>query len=148
MSEPIKEEWYTWKVWTKVEGEEEPRLLTPHADPMQYEDSFDLIFESKVEAEECLDLYGFRQEADQDNWMLCKVVQQPVVREPFKAKYVSVWDDELEINTSCTYDPNSKTCYDIHISEVEPPKNAVLTGEFVEIQQERYGEDDGVGFVF
>lgn len=70
---PKIETYYQWKQFDTVEGEKEPRLLTPWADPDQYEWPMDWMFETIKQAKEAKSEY-----APYENWVLVKVVITPV----------------------------------------------------------------------
>lgn len=67
---------YVWKTYSKVEGEETPRLLTPWSNPRVHEHPFDYVFDSEDEAVE------FKQEhaPDEEDWILCKDELTPIRR--------------------------------------------------------------------
>jgi hypothetical protein len=76
-----KECWYTWRELHMVEGEDAPRLLTPHGDPNEYEYPFDFLYPNSKEAIRCLyeeveNEVVSKEEAD--NWVLCKLILEPV----------------------------------------------------------------------
>lgn len=57
---------YVWKELATVEGETEPRLLTPWGDPMAYEDPFDYLFDTVEAARE-----QKKEQAADEDWVLC-----------------------------------------------------------------------------
>jgi len=65
---------YVWKEFAKVEAEDQPRLLTPWADPMVHEDPFDYLFDSVEAALEAKREYG----AVDEDWVLCEQMLTPV----------------------------------------------------------------------
>ena len=77
----VTEEYYTWKEFAVVEGEQSPRLLTPWADPNKYEYPFDYLFGTKEKAYEGLETFGAKDEAEESGWVLCKVTLTPVEKQ-------------------------------------------------------------------
>ena len=72
------EEYYAWKEFAVVGGESSPRLLTPWADPMKYEQPFDYLFDTREQAFEGLETFGAKDEAEESGWLLCKITINPV----------------------------------------------------------------------
>lgn len=70
--EPKTETWYTWKEFKVVEGETEPRLLTPWANHYKYEFDFGFLFETKDQAWE-----QHKQLGGDPGWYLCKITLEP-----------------------------------------------------------------------
>ena len=83
MSEPTpqKEVWYQWKVYSTVEGEGEPRLLTPWSDPMKYEFAFDFLYKTPSEAMQGLKDYEV-DPIESFDWVLVKTTYEPMLRPP------------------------------------------------------------------
>lgn len=73
---------YTWMEWATVEGEDKPRLLTPHANEMEYEYAFDFDFETPEEAVKVLIEWGHLEEAKIEGWMLCVRTLAPLGIQP------------------------------------------------------------------
>ncbi len=80
MPEPTVTEYYQWKEFATVEGEDKPRLLTPWADPNEHETAFDFGFETIEAAVIGLVQWGAYHEAKEANWVLVKVVESPEMR--------------------------------------------------------------------
>ena len=80
MDIPI-EEWYCFKEYLYIEnadGQMVRRLLTPRADPHQYEDPFDYIFDTPKAAMAFLvDMVPYEE---CKNWVLVKETLVPVAR--------------------------------------------------------------------
>lgn len=73
MTKPT-EIYYIWQEWATVDGESEPRLLTPWADPDEYEFPFDFLFDSPEAA-----IIGKKEwEAEEEDWILCKMTIEPM----------------------------------------------------------------------
>lgn len=72
-AEPVKEEYYCWKEFAVVEGNFQKKLLTPWADPMQYEFPFDFTFDTPEKA-----IIGFEAWGGDPNWILCKITIEPI----------------------------------------------------------------------
>lgn len=70
---PTGEEFYQWKEFGVVDGEDKPRLLTPWSDPMKYEFPMDWMFPSVEKAKEAKSHMG-----SNDNWWLVRVTYEPV----------------------------------------------------------------------
>ena len=79
MSRPKTEIYYQWKEFKTVEGETKPRLLTPWANPDEYEFSFNSLYDTPEEAEQDLINYDIDPE-ESKNWVLVKVTFKPVKR--------------------------------------------------------------------
>ena len=77
----MREVWYCWKELEAVEGEDEPRLLTPWADPHVHEFAFDFLYETPKGAYQGASDMG--AEPADDGWVLCKMVLEPVSRVMF-----------------------------------------------------------------
>lgn len=75
----------TYYVWKELSNDDEgnPFLVTPHANPMQYEDPFDYWSDSPEAAKECL--INFNGES---GWVLC--------RETLESLEPPMPDDEFE----------------------------------------------------
>jgi hypothetical protein len=71
------EVWYQWKQYAAVEGYEEEgkRLLTPWADPNEYEHPWNVWHKTPEEAREAK---AADAEADAEDWVLCKITMEPV----------------------------------------------------------------------
>ena len=69
---------FEWREIATVEGENEPRLLIPHADPMQYETAIDFQFDSPEKAEEFLKDWDLEEEAQAEGWVLVQVTTAPI----------------------------------------------------------------------
>jgi len=78
MPVPKKEKWYTWRLLTTMEGEDNPRLLVPWSDPKTYEFPFNFLYETQEKAKEGLEIMGATDEAVEQNWILCKLTIEPV----------------------------------------------------------------------
>lgn len=72
------ETYYCWKVYTKIEDELEPRLITPWADPRQHEFPFHFLADTPEKAYELLDTFGAYDEAMEEGWVLCKMALDPI----------------------------------------------------------------------
>jgi hypothetical protein len=80
-TEPTTETWFCWKEFVPVEGDDgRPRLLTPWSDPMEHEFPFDFLAYTEAEAEELLDNFDARDEADETGWVLVKMTLEPIRR--------------------------------------------------------------------
>ena len=79
---PKSERWLAWKVPTICEGEDTLRLLTPRGDPMEHEDSMDLLFETEQEAFDALEFYDAEDEARDEGWVLCEMTLTPTRKAP------------------------------------------------------------------
>lgn len=68
------ETWYTWKQRSVIDETGEVRLLTPWANPRQYEFPFDLLFKTPDAARK-----GLVEAGDPDaGWVLCKMTLEVV----------------------------------------------------------------------
>ena len=74
----LTEEYYAWKELAVVEGEIAPRLLTPWADPDNYEHPMDYLCDTREQAFEVLETFGAMAEAEESGWVLCKITIAPV----------------------------------------------------------------------
>ena len=70
---PQTETWYCWKELTVVEGEDEPRLLTPWGDPSTFEYPMDWLFKTPEAA-----MAAKRDYAPYESWHLVKMTLEPV----------------------------------------------------------------------
>lgn len=70
---PPSEKWYCWKEYEKCDDDETCRLLTPWADPYQYEFPMDWIFSTPKEAIE-----SKAEVAPDEKWVLVKMTLEPV----------------------------------------------------------------------
>jgi hypothetical protein len=61
------------------------------------------------------------------------------------AKYVSVWDNGIELATDCLYDPEKHVCFDILESDIDVG-NAELLDEYVRLGDVKLKAEDGVRF--
>lgn len=81
---PPGEQWFVWRVSlpsdSPIEGREPapPRLLVPRSDPFQYEMSMDLLFRTPEEAMSYLETQEDQQAAIDENWVLCRMVLEPL----------------------------------------------------------------------
>ena len=74
------EQYFTWREYVQVEGEDSPRLLVPWSDPNTYEFPFDFLYESEDSARGGLEDFGAQDEAE--GWVLCKLTLEPVSPAP------------------------------------------------------------------
>lgn len=72
-----KETYYTWKEFKTPEGENEPRFLTPWADPMMFETPFDYLFDTVGQAKQALIDFVVDPE-ESDEWTLVKITMEEV----------------------------------------------------------------------
>ena len=72
---PQKEVYFCWKEFVTPAHEDEPRLLTPWGDPEKYESAYDLLFDTEQEA-----IKSKLDDAPDENWILCKVTFEPVLK--------------------------------------------------------------------
>jgi len=72
------EEHYTWKFPGVCNGER--GLYTPRADPHMYEDPFDYMWSTEQDALQGLKDFGGQEQAEDENWVLCKVRVEPVLQ--------------------------------------------------------------------
>jgi hypothetical protein len=87
---PPKEGWYMWKELLYSEGETTPRLITPHADPKQYEYPVDYLFKTPKDAID----WKREFEPDEEEWILCLVATMPIAW--FEAnEFAPMCDDPL-----------------------------------------------------
>jgi hypothetical protein len=76
---PPREEWFCWKEYDAVlatdelPGDVTPRLLTPWSDPYEHEFPMDGLFKTPDEARA-----SKRELAPNENWVLCKLILEPV----------------------------------------------------------------------
>jgi len=89
VNKPIIEEWYVWREYKKVEGEQEPRLLVPWANPTLWEEPIwekpmDTQYKTVNEAiEDKLD------RASDEDWLLVKQTSVVVSRHKPSCRYCS-----------------------------------------------------------
>lgn len=76
--------YYQWKVLGTVDGEDEPRLLTPWVESISR--SGRVMFDTPELALEGLDDFGCRATAETEKWVLVKVTEEPLEDQPFKPK--------------------------------------------------------------
>lgn len=84
---PQTETWFTWKQFAPTidphtGNQEEPRLLTPHADPHEYEYPFDFLYETAEAAVQALKNAIDNEEVTEEEageWYLCRETTQPIV---------------------------------------------------------------------
>ncbi len=75
---------YCWKEYVQVEGFEAEgrRLITPHGDPMEYENPADLLFDTPEKAVEWLEGMASADSeitpAEARTWVLCKRTLEPM----------------------------------------------------------------------
>jgi len=74
------EQYFTWREYVQVEGEDSPRLLVPWSDPNKYEFPFDFLYASEDAAREGLEIFGAQDDAKE--WVLCKLTLEPVSPAP------------------------------------------------------------------
>lgn len=80
MSLPEKEVWYMWKEYCPPERPgvfDNTCLMTPRADPHEYEFAIDFIFKTEEEAVSFLTDWEIEPE-EYINWVLCKETIEPV----------------------------------------------------------------------
>ena len=79
-----KETWYVWREYITVEGEDEPRLITPWSNSMDYEFKFDFLYHSPEEAmaglKEFRDSEDPEIQAEMDEWVLVRMTMEVVPR--------------------------------------------------------------------
>ena len=83
---PENEVYYQWKEYVK---EGDMTLVTPRADPMEYEFSIDFMFTSPPAAALMLKDWGIPYD-EYKNWVLVKVLEEPVVW----AKEYGIWCED------------------------------------------------------
>ena len=72
-----KETWYCWKELAQMGDEEQPRLLTPWSDPMEYEFPMDWLFETTAQAE-----IAKNEHAPNEDWLLVEMQLEVVAHHP------------------------------------------------------------------
>jgi hypothetical protein len=81
---PKTETWYVWREYITIEDEDEPRLITPWADPSIYEFKFDFLYPSPEEAmaglKEFRDSEDPEVQAEMDDWVLVKMTMEVMQR--------------------------------------------------------------------
>ena len=84
MPKPETEVWYMWKEYLLCPTVDENgkdieawRLVTPRADPHEYEFAIDFQFYTPEDAVKFLSDWGIEQEEYKD-WVLCKETTEPV----------------------------------------------------------------------
>lgn len=75
--EARKEVHFVWREFAQVEGGPK-RLLVPWSDPNKHEFAFDFLFKTRQEAIEGLDTWGAKADAEENNWILCKMTLEPM----------------------------------------------------------------------
>ena len=70
------ETYYSWFEVGEIDGKK--RLLTPHSDPFEYEYAIDFMFKTQEEAISGLEEWDVKDEAIENNWVLCEIVCKPV----------------------------------------------------------------------
>lgn len=71
----MRETWYEFKVLEKLEGEDTERLLTPHANPDEYEYPLDFLFDTPEKATAWLKEYvedGNIEQEEADTFVLVR----------------------------------------------------------------------------
>jgi len=68
------EHWFCWKVYETPEGEDKPRLLTPHSDPNLYEQPLNGVFNTPEEAIDYLKVFG----EEKGEYHLCHIMISPL----------------------------------------------------------------------
>jgi hypothetical protein len=78
------ETWYVWREFVTVDGEKEPRLITPWSNSMDYEFKFDFLYPSPDEAmaglKEFRDQEEKKVQAEMDKWVLVKMTMEVMPR--------------------------------------------------------------------